>query len=318
MNVMPVITSPRVIRKRNIFIVLVLAVAFLAAYILRPVSKPEQSIADNPRLAPGVVMQDVRFFSAALKREMSYRVFMPAEAGNRKLAVVYLLHGGDGSFRDWSNYTDVARLGTGVLLIMPQGDDSYYVNAAQRAEDRYEDYIVNDLMADVAQRFPARSDREGRAIIGVSMGGFGAINLALHHPDLFIFVGGLSSAIDVPRRPFSWRRFGQSRRYSAVFCPPGSETRRRNDPFLEVRTAYAAKLPYFYLSCGQKEGLLAPNREFAAALDRYGIKHEFHSLSGGHDWNRWSAELPDVMRILRTYLVHREPTLDESNPKKSL
>jgi len=299
---MPVISTPRVSRKRNILIVLVLAAAFLAAYIFLPRRQPAQPIVDNPRLAPGVVMQDVRFFSAALKREMSYRVFMPADIRKSKLPVVYLLHGGDGSFCDWSNYTDVARLGTGLLLIMPQGDDSYYVNAAQRPDDRYKDYIVNDLVADVAQRFPARTDREGRAIVGVSMGGFGAINLALHHPDLFIFVGGLSSAIDVPRRPFSWRRFGQSRRYRVLFGPGGSESRRRNDPFLEVRTADAAKLPYFYLSCGQQEGLLAPDREFAALLDRFRIKHEFHSLPGGHDWNRWGGELPGVFEVLRRYL----------------
>jgi S-formylglutathione hydrolase FrmB len=303
MEAMPVITSPRVSWKRNILIVLVLAAAFLTAYIFLPRSKPSQPIVDNPRLEPGMVMQDVRFFSAALKREMSYRVFMPADVGNRKLPVVYLLHGGDGSFRDWSNYTDVARLGAGLLLIMPEGDDSYYVNAAQRPDDRYEDYIVNGLMADVAQRFPARTDREGRAVIGVSMGGFGAINLALHHPDLFIFAGGLSSAIDVPRRPFTWRRYGQSRRYRILFGPAGSETRRRNDPFLEIRTADAAKLPYFYLSCGQQEGLLAPNREFAALLDHYHITHEFHSLPGGHDWNRWSAELLEVFTELRKHLA---------------
>jgi len=247
-------------------------------------------------------MQDVHFFSPALKREMAYRVFMPANPEGKKLPVVYLLHGGDGTFCDWSNYTDVARLGTGLLLVMPQGDDSYYVNAASRPDDRYEDYIIDDLADDVSNRFPARTDRQGRAIVGVSMGGFGAVNLALHHPEKFIFVGGISSAIDVPRRPFSLRRFDQSRRYRALFGPSGSETRHKNDPFFELRTADPAKLPYFYLSCGRQEGLLAPNREFAALLDRYHIRHEFHSLPGGHDWNRWSAELPYVLEVLRSHL----------------
>ncbi len=186
---------------------------------------------------------------------------------------------------------------------MPQGDDSYYVNAASRPEDRYEDYIIDDLAADVSHRFPARTDREGSAILGVSMGGFGAVNLALHHPEKFSFVGGISSAIDVPQRPFSLRRLGQSRRYRKLFGPSGSETRHKNDPLFEVRTADPARLPYFYLSCGQQEGLLAPNRQFAALLDRYGIQHEFHSLPGGHDWNRWSAELPGVMDALRRHLV---------------
>jgi S-formylglutathione hydrolase FrmB len=304
MEAMPALSSTRTKWKRIVFIVLIIAATILAVSLLLPNRKPAPPIVDNPRLALGITMHDVHFFSAALKREMSYRVFLPAAAGNKKLPVIYLLHGGGGTFRDWSNFTDVAKLGTGLLLVMPQGDDSYYVNAAQRPDDRYEDYIVNDLMADVAQRFPARTDREGRAIVGISMGGFGAINLALHHPDQFIFAGGISSAIDVPRRPFSLRRFGQSRKYRILFGPSGSETRHKNDPFFEVRTADPAALPYFYLSCGQQEGLLAPNREFAALLDRYHIKHEFHLLPGGHDWNRWSAQLPDVFTELRKHLVN--------------
>lgn len=303
----PVVQPAKSYSKRNLLILSVLAVsAVVSAFMLFRRHPRPQPIVDRPRLAPGVLMQDVSFYSPALQREMQYRVFMPAENRGRKLPVVYLLHGGGGTFRDWSNYTDAARLGTGMLLVMPQGDDSYYVNAASRSEDRYENYIIDDLAADVAQRFPGRMDREGRAIIGVSMGGFGAINLAFHHPEKFIFVGGISSAIDVPRRPFSLRRFGQSSRYKVLFGPGGSEIRHKNDPFFEIRTANPAKLPYFYLSCGQQEGLLAPNREFAAFLDRQGIKHEFHSLPGGHDWNRWNSELPSVFGVLRRHLLNNQ------------
>ncbi|MGD0941014.1 MAG: alpha/beta hydrolase-fold protein [Terracidiphilus sp.] len=61
-------------------------------------------VLDHPRLAPGVVVQDVTFYSAALNRQMPYRVFLPEKLDpGRKLPVVYLLHGGNGSFRDWSN-----------------------------------------------------------------------------------------------------------------------------------------------------------------------------------------------------------------------
>jgi putative tributyrin esterase len=228
---------------------------------------------------------------------------LPAHYAGRKLPVVYLLHGGDGTFQNWSNYTDVAGLGAGLLLVMPQGDYSWYVNAALRPQDRYEDYIVNDLAGDVEQRFPAQTARSGRAIIGVSMGGFGAINLSLRHPERFAFVAGISPAIDAPRRAYSWRRRNQSNAYRELFGPDGSQTRRNNDPFIEVRTADAARLPFFYLSCGDKEGLLAPNREFAALLDHLGIRHEFHSLSGGHDWGRWNSELPAVFQALRDHLT---------------
>jgi S-formylglutathione hydrolase FrmB len=63
---------------------------------------------------------------------------------------MYLLHGGGGGYRDWSNYSDVAQFAEhGFILVMPEGNSSYYVNAAERPQDRYEDYITKDLIADV-------------------------------------------------------------------------------------------------------------------------------------------------------------------------
>jgi len=91
---------------------------------------------------------------------------------------------------------------------MPDGDASYYVNVRMRPPDRYEDYLVQDLISDVEAKFPVNSGRSHRAIIGISMGGFGAVNLSLKHPDLFIFAAGMSSATDVPTRPFFFQADG--------------------------------------------------------------------------------------------------------------
>ena len=141
-----------------------------------------------------------------------------------------------------------------------------------------------------------------RAIIGVSMGGFGAVKIGLHHPDLFAFAGGLSSAIDVPRRPFSIKRLRQSRHYDAIFGPSGSQTRRDNDPFVLARTVNPEATPYFFLTCGEQEGLLPANREFATLLAQRHFKFEFHTVQGGHDWNQWNAWLPVLFRSLSEHL----------------
>ena len=191
---------------------------------------PERS--DHPLLSSKLVMRDVTFHSAALGREMWYRAVLPASIRpNEKLPVAYLLHGAGGDFRDWSNYSDVSRSAeANLVLVMPQGDYSYYVNAAERPADRYEDYIVQDLRADVEARFPIARDRSKRAIVGVSMGGFGAIKIALSHPELFTFAGALSPAIDVPRRQFSMRRIQQSRAAILNFRSLGQRcaTKRRS------------------------------------------------------------------------------------------
>jgi putative tributyrin esterase len=174
---------------------------------------------------------------------------------------------------------------------MPEGDSSYYVNS-------YEDYMVHDIPADVEVKFPTVRTTERRAIVGVSMGGFGAIKIAMTHPNLYFFAGAMSPPLDVARRAFSFRRIQQSWSLRSIFGPWGSDTRRRNDPFLIARASSAATTPFLYLSCGQEESLLPVNRQFAAVLREQQLAYTFHIVPGGHEWKRWNAELPRLLQCL--------------------
>lgn len=249
---------------------------------------------DRPHTAAGVAMRDVRFRSAALGREMPYRVFLPETiAAGAKLPVVYLLHGRGPDFRDWSNNSDISTYALhGLILVMPEGNSSFYLNAARIPKDKYEDYLVHDLVADVETRFPAQSGRAHRAIVGISMGGFGAVAMALRHPEMYIFAGGLSAAIDVPERRFNPKRAGQWWMFRGIFGPMGSGERAERDPFVLVKNVDPRAIPFLYLTVGDKEPLLEPNRRFAALLQEHGIAHEFHVKPGGHDWGEWGAQVP--------------------------
>lgn len=274
------------------------AVLLLALGLVSCSRHEQPALSDHPRLTSAVKMIDVTFHSTALNRDMLYRAITPANISvNQRLPVLYLLHGGGGGFRDWSNYSDVAGYAErGLILIMPEGNNSYYTNSADRPQDRYEDYIVHDLIADVEQRFPVAAGRAHRTIAGVSMGGFGAVVLALKHPDLFIFAGGLSSALDVPSRPFSIKRIRQYRQHSSIFGPWGSQNRMASDPFVLVRSVDPAQAPYLFLTCGDQEGLLPANHRFASMLQARRLRYEFHTVSGGHDWNQWNRRVPDLMQ----------------------
>ena len=260
---------------------------------------------DRPRLIPTVVLRDLTFHSAALNRDMQYRVILPNQIEiGRKLPVVYLLHGRDGGFRDWSNKTDVASFAErGLIFVMPEADNSYYTNAVNRPEDRYEDYIVKDLVLDVERQLPsAATGRTNRAIVGVSMGGYAAVKFAFKYPDLFGFAAGISSSVDAPSRPFSivrWRDWGFFR---SIFGPRDGKVQLDNDPLLLARVADPAKTPYLLLICGDKDGLLPPNRLMAGILEQRHFLHEFHVVPGGHDWVYWNESLPMVFRSLHQQL----------------
>jgi S-formylglutathione hydrolase FrmB len=248
-------------------------------------------------------MRDIAFYSASLSREMTYRVFLPAsiQAG-QKLPIVYLLHGGGGDFREWSNDSDVSTFAEkGLILVMPEAESSYYTNSVDRPKDRFEDYVVKDLVADVETKLPVDSSR--RAIAGVSMGGFSAIKLALKYPTLYRFVAALSPAIDVPSRPFSLKRISQYRYHASIFGDWGSSTRKDNDPFLLARKADPASVPFMFVTCGEQEGLLSSNRQFAALLAQRRFQFKFYAVPGGHNWAQWNAQVPEMFASLFSHML---------------
>jgi len=281
-------------------------VAIVALAVLAGCDHDQLAVMDHPRSFPGVVSKDATFYSSALDRSMTYRVYLPRDvsAGTR-LPTVYLLHGCGTSFRDWSNYSDVGTYAAnGLILVMVDGACSYYVNAALNAKDRYQDYFVHDLISDAESRFPILRGRENRAVVGVSMGGFAAVELALTRPDLFAFAGAISPAIDVPSRGFSARRWSQSMRFRTTFGPTGSETRVHSDPFILVKYADPAHTPYLYITAGEQEPLLPPIRRFVTLLKLRNYAQEFHTKPGGHDWYEWNTQIPGCFASLISH-IHR-------------
>jgi len=185
---------------------------------------------------------------------------------------------------------------------MVDGACSYYVNAALEPKDRYEDYFVHDLISDAEERFPVLRSRENRAVVGVSMGGFAAVKLALTRPDLFAFAGAISPAIDVPSRGFNARRWSQSMRFRSTFGPAGSETRMGNDPFILVKSADPVRTPYLYITAGEQEPLLTPISRFVALLRLRRYAYEFHTKPGGHDWDEWDKQIPGCFESLNAHI----------------
>jgi S-formylglutathione hydrolase FrmB len=269
--------------------------------------RTESVVADLSTAA--VSTHDVEFYSASLKRRMTYRVLLPAGYETHpelSYPLLVLLHGRNYTHqREWQANSNLTQLlqGTELIAVLPEGDDSYYTNAAQKPEDRYEDYIVQDLMMDVRSFYRIRSDRAAHGIGGISMGGWGALNLGMRHPDVFAFVASLSAPLDITSQSFSWRRPFNARYLRKIFGQEGSRQRAAYDIY-KLDKARAADLhdTYFFLTCGTEEGLLDPNRRMARAMQDSALNYKYSEVPGAHNWNNWNQVLPQMIAAAREKL----------------
>ncbi len=263
-----------------------------------PTAQPNRSVPPPYR--------DDTVASAALGRTMKYRVLLPEgyEQSGARYRALYLLHGLAGDYMDWSTRTDLATIARSVplVIVMPEGENAWYTNAADKGP-RFEDYIADDLVKDVESKYRVIRSRYGRAIAGLSMGGYGALKIGLKRPATFAAAAGFSSALGVTDPKFDDGLTAYKEQLYKIYGPAGSETRTANDILLVVEKAVPARAPALYLDCGTEDGLLDSNLELAAALKKRGLAYEYHEVPGAHTWDYWNrriqAFLPWLMRAFR-------------------
>jgi S-formylglutathione hydrolase FrmB len=257
----------------------------------------------------GDTVESNRFFSTALAREMPYEVVLPAgySSSQERYPVLYLLHGWQGDETNFVSLTHLVEDASAYKLIVvtPRGGNSWYVNSATRAKDRYADYVFQDLIAEVDAHYRTIASPHERAVAGISMGGYGALLFSLRHPGAFAFAASISGAFAGPSgiesvlpqlKPSTDEAFG------AV----GSTTRRQNDVDTLIGAVDHTKQPYFFLECGASDPLLPSNRRVVEELSSHGFAYEYHELPGAHTWPFWDGALPTMLEVLSRQM-HVEP-----------
>lgn len=263
----------------------------------RSVSRPARSTS----------VETVQFRSDLVSKPLPYNVVLPpdyAAARATRYPVLYLLHGFAGHYGDWATRTNVAEYAAQyrMIIVMPEGNNGWYTDSASVATDKYESYMVKELIPDVQRRYRTIESRYGRGIAGLSMGGYGALKFGLKHPEMFAFAGSFSGALAAPT--WTEQDLGNLRSiYESLlnaFGPTGSETRKANDIFESARrftSAQVATLPYFYLDCGTEDLLVSVNNQFAALLREKKIPHEYRELPGDHSWPYWDQQVKGLLKI---------------------
>lgn len=244
----------------------------------------------------------ISFQSELLKRPAPFHIFLPVEYETTVLRypVLYLLHGLNGHCHDWPEKSQVvaALRQYPLILVAPEGGNGWYTNGLS-PDDRWEDYLIRELIPVVDTHYRTLRDQRGRAIAGNAMGGYGAMKLGLLHPGEFSFAGSLSGALDAPvwgpeRR--GDRREVRGRSLESAFGLYGGE--RAHQEELERLLQTPPPLPFLYVDCGTEDELIEENRRFSRMLMERKIPHEYRQRPGGHDWKTWDRQVRDLLRVL--------------------
>ncbi|MEX1196588.1 MAG: alpha/beta hydrolase-fold protein [Pseudohongiellaceae bacterium] len=296
-------------------------------------------------------LQTVEFYSDHVARRMKYDVVLPPdyEESGRSYPVIYLLHGFMQNYTVWGRNLGAAGLARelgDMILVMPDGGNSWYVDYAESHNgqvNQWESYLMKDLIPDVEQRFRVIARREGRAVAGLSMGGYGAVMLGLRHPDDFVSVastsGGLGFARDrarsleegdpprlstAPQLPEHLARAQQA--IADIIDVEGFETQkertpsgiafttaeeaRAHDPFTLIYEVPRAELPHFHIDAGTSDRLIRVAHELAQTLMLNSIPVSYMQREGRHDAAYWRRSvqhfLPVQLRVMKEALETHE------------
>jgi len=243
-------------------------------------------------------LHHVSFFSNILQKCVQMHIVMP-DKGKAPYPVFYLLHGLSDDYTIWQRRTSIERYveNLPLIVVMPDGFRGFYTNAHEGPA--YGHYMTDDVIGYVDRVFPTIRKRSGRCIGGLSMGGYGALRLALAHPEMFVSANSHSGACQAGHRmaellkqPEFQRVFGRRPRGSDhdLFALAVKLKRRR------------APIPKLRVDCGKEDFLLHDNRVFHAYLVRLGIRHEYAEYPGGHEWGYWDQHIREALTFHRRAL----------------
>jgi enterochelin esterase-like enzyme len=242
--------------------------------------------------------------SAEMRR---LNVYLPpgydATSGGSKYPLLVMLHGSPGSADDWLSFgaaqaTLDRLIGAGkippLIVAFPDGNggwlrDTQFINSADGKEP-VEDFIAHVVPSYVSSRFRADRDPKHVAIGGLSSGGYGALNVALKHPEAFGYLLSLSGYGRIDQNVFSAPFIGGSAAFIAA-----------NSPLVYIPTLPAAATRILLIT-GESDQFLSQNHELDAALKARGFAVDLESFPGGHTWAFWKAHFEDALLWLAARL----------------
>lgn len=267
--------------KKTFFLSLILLSSALFVNAQQTVSPPTVGFDVEKANIPHGVVDTVTYTSTTVGTSRKATVYTPPGfSKSKKYPVLYLLHGIGGDEKEWLNggkpqviLDNLYALGKlePMIVVMPNGramkDDRATGNIMAKdkveAFATFEQDLLKDLIPFIQKKYPVYTDREHRAIAGLSMGGGQSLNFGLGNLDTFAWVGGFSSAPNT--------------KAPEALVPDADEAKK--------------KLKFLWISCGESDGLINFSKRTHDYLTEKEVPHIYFTEPGGHDFNIWKSSL---------------------------
>jgi len=239
--------------------------------------------------------------SPAMNKDIKCVVISPGRevASGTHWPVIYLLHGHSGNYAQWiQTAPQLAQEATtfGILFVCPDGGyDSWYFDSPIDPSVRYETFITKELIPYIDQHYPTRADNTHRAITGLSMGGHGALYLAIRHHDLFGAAGATSGGVDFRPFPDNW---GIKKDLGTYNDHPANWD--SNTVVHAAEGLHNGELAIIF-DCGLNDFFLAVNRALHQELQEKKVDHDYTERPGGHNGAYWKNSIDYQVLFFRKY-----------------
>jgi S-formylglutathione hydrolase FrmB len=245
------------------------------------------------------IVDTVDTYSASMKKTIKAVVIRPDDyATESPFPVVYLLHGYSGNYSDWiikakgfEKAVDLYQM----IIVCPDGNNSWYWDSPVDPNYKYETYVSMELVNWVDGKYKTIKGRNGRGITGLSMGGHGALYLALKHQDVFGTAGSMSGGVDIRPFPNNWDM--------ALRLGTYSEFPENWEKYTVINMLHLLKPNSLALiiDCGTEDFFYKVNENLHEQLLYRNIPHDYITRPGAHNWNYWTNSIQYQLLFMNNY-----------------
>lgn len=246
-----------------------------------------------------VALIDLKFYSQKLGMQTEAYVVIPQKSTSGQIGVdskaegdrykcLYLLHGLSDDHTIWLRRTSIERYATayGICVVMPCGGRSFYTD--MKYGMKYYSYIADELPKVIQEFFKVSSKREDTYIAGLSMGGYGALKIALKNPQNYCAAAGLSSVADINGGLFN-------ETLVPVFGDELNIPDEEDLFYLAEKTNSVTVKPRVYMGIGTEDFMYDANVRLKEKFEQLDYDFTYRESSGGHGWNFWDEYIQYVL-----------------------